>query len=310
MNEYRQDWTAYTSPIKAEPLTFDWEIKESAIPTDHTMVSVRYAPKEAPHIGKGRWTLPLSLIHNEKFLEKLAEEGIGFQNQATRDRIECTDRQTVNIQTHWETYKEKAHKIAKEITKECVYKINSHIKAIEKDLKETNNVPDISTNRERQTHKAYLTNQLKQLKKKEAKNQTDLLKAKLANHGECLGGIWSALGKEKRPRNPIHRLKIPNTNPPQYECNTKRMAEIARNHHDSIQDKDISPDENPEDYEMLLNEVLSEIPMSQCLEEPDNTTMSWKVTEDQVSKALHRTKDGTATGLDGCPYELWKALEK
>ena len=38
--------------------------------------------------------------------------------------------------------------------------------------------------------------------------------------------------------------------------------------------------------------------------------MSWKVTEEQVSKALHRTKDGTAIGLDGCPYELWKALEK
>ena len=37
----------YTSK-KAEPLTFDWEIKESAIPTDHAMVSVRYAPKEAP----------------------------------------------------------------------------------------------------------------------------------------------------------------------------------------------------------------------------------------------------------------------
>ena len=70
---------------KAEPFTFDWEIKESAIPTDHAMVSMRYAPKEAPHIGKGHWMLPLSLIHNEKFLEKLAEEGIGFQNQATRD---------------------------------------------------------------------------------------------------------------------------------------------------------------------------------------------------------------------------------
>ena len=198
----------------------------------------------------------------------------------------------------------------KEITKECIYKINSCIKAIEKDLKETNNALDISMNRERQTHEAYLTNQLKQLKKKEAKNQTDLLKVKLANHGKRLGGIWSALGKEKRLRNPIHRLKIPNTNPPQYEHNTKRMAEIARNHHDSIQDEDISPDENPKDYEMLLNEVLSEIPMSQRLEEPDNTTMSWKVTEDQVSKALHCTKDGTATGLDGCPYELWKALEK
>jgi exonuclease III len=37
----------YTSK-KAKPFTFDWEIKESAIPTDHAMVSVRYTPKEAP----------------------------------------------------------------------------------------------------------------------------------------------------------------------------------------------------------------------------------------------------------------------
>ena len=113
------------------------------------------------------------------------------------------------------------------------------------------------------------------------------MKAKLANHGKCLGGIWSALGKEKRPRNLIHRLKIPNTNPPQYERNTKRMAEITWNYHDSIQNKDINPDKNPEDYEMLPNEVLSEIPLNQCLEKPDNMSISWKVTEDQVRKALH-----------------------
>jgi len=33
---------------KAKPFTFNWEIKESAIPTDHAMVSVKYAPREAP----------------------------------------------------------------------------------------------------------------------------------------------------------------------------------------------------------------------------------------------------------------------
>lgn len=68
-----------------EPFTFDWEIKESAIPTDHAMVSVRYAPKEAPQIGKGRWTLPLAIINNEKFLEKVGEEGVTFLSRATRD---------------------------------------------------------------------------------------------------------------------------------------------------------------------------------------------------------------------------------
>jgi len=65
-----------------------------------------------------------------------------------------------------------------------------------------------------------------------------------------------------------------------------------------------------EDYDTALNDILNNIPKNQCLEEPERTTMSWKTTEDQVCRALHRMKDGTATGLDGCPYELWKALEK
>jgi len=295
---------------RVEPFTFDWVIKESAIPTDHAMVYVRYAPKEAPQIGKGRWTLPLSLLRNEKLLEKIAEQGIKFQTEMTRDRLERTDRQTANVQTHWEAYKNNICKLAKEVAKECYHKITSCIMALEKDLRETNNKPDISTNRETQTHKAILTSQLKHLKKKDAKNRSDLMKAKLANHGERLGGMWSALGKEKRPRSLIHRLRIPNTNLPQYERSSKRMAELACDHHDTLQSEDIDPNMSIEEYDTLINNFLNEIPESQRLEDPDRTMMSWKITEEQVSKALQRTKDGTATGLDGCPYELWKTLEK
>jgi len=65
-----------------------------------------------------------------------------------------------------------------------------------------------------------------------------------------------------------------------------------------------------EEYDTLINDFLNEIPESQHLEDPDRTTMSWKITEKQVSKALQCMKDSTVTGLDGCPYELWKTLEK
>ena len=295
---------------KAEPCTFDWDIKDTAIPTDHAMVSVRFAPTNAPQMGKGRWTMPLSLLDNEKLLEKLADQGTILQSNLTRDRIERTDRQIANPQTHWEAFKNAIRKATKEVAKEHLYKITSHIKAIERDLRETNNNQDTTTNGEMQTHAAYLASQLKHLKKKEAKNQRDLLKAKLANHGERLGGIWSALGKEKRPRNPIHRLKIPNTTPPQYERNSKRMANLARNHHDTMQNADIDRNMSPEQYNTKLNNLLRDIPENQCLEDPERTAMSWKVTEDQVRRALQRTKDNSATGLDGCPYELWKALER
>jgi len=112
------------------------------------------------------------------------------------------------------------------------------------------------------------------------------MKAKLANHGERLGGMWSALGKEKRPRSLIYRLRIPNTNLPQYERSLKRMAELACDHHNTLQSEDIDPNMSIEEYNTLINNFLNEIPESQRLEDPDRTMMSWKITEEQVSKAL------------------------
>jgi hypothetical protein len=164
--------------------------------------------------------------------------------------------------------------MAKDAAKECYYKIVSCIKVIKKDLREMNNNQEISMNRNTQVHEAYLASHLKHLKKKEARNQKDLLSAKLANHGKHLGGIWSVLGKEKRPRNPIHRLKIPNTNPLQYECSSKRMVELAHTHHDTMQDEDIDQDMSPEEYNTKLDDILSDIPKNQCLEELERTTMS------------------------------------
>ena len=38
--------------------------------------------------------------------------------------------------------------------------------------------------------------------------------------------------------------------------------------------------------------------------------MNWKITENQLSKALLLSKDRSATGLNGIPYELWKTLQK
>ena len=61
--------------------------------------------------------------------------------------------------------------------------------------------------------------------------------------------MWSALGKEKRPQNLIHRLKVPNSNLPQYKHHSKRMAELTQDHCDALQDKDINPSLTLEEYD-------------------------------------------------------------
>ena len=169
---------------KAEPYTFNLEIKESAIPTDYAIVSVRYAPKEALVISKGRWMMTLALLDNKMFMERVAEKGTKYQNRVMHDRIKCTDRNIINTQIHWESYKNTIRKIAKDIVKENYHKTMLHIKVIEEDLRMTNNNPEISTNGNLQAYEAYLANHLKHLKKKEVQNWKDHLSVKLANHGE------------------------------------------------------------------------------------------------------------------------------
>ncbi|KAN0112051.1 hypothetical protein V8E52_007968 [Russula decolorans] len=61
------------------------------------------------------------------------------------------------------------------------------------------------------------------------------MRAKIAHHGEKPGGIWTAINKEKKPRDLILRLRIPDTEPPQYERSSARMAELAKNYHESLQ---------------------------------------------------------------------------
>ena len=55
---------------------------------------------------------------------------------------------------------------------------------------------------------------------------------------------------------------------------------------------------------------LEAIPASQVLENPRETNMNDFLNEQSVQTALYLTSNGTATEIDGCPYELWKALEK
>jgi len=77
-----------------------------------------------------------------------------------------------------------------------------------------------------------------------------------------------------------------------------------------LQNKGINPNMNPDEFDKNLSHLLNDIPISQRLPEPDRLRMNWKITEDQLSKALLLSKDGSTTGLNGIPYELWKTLQK
>jgi len=153
----------------------------------------------------------------------------------------------------------------------------------------------------------FLINELDHLERVKAKNQRNKMRANLAIQEERLGGRWSALCKEKKPCNMILRLKVLNANPTQYKRCTKRMAELARSHHESIQNNDV--DQNVEEWMRAIDEALRAILESQCLPEPERSPLNWKAAEDHIRQALDLLKDRTAAGLDGCPNKLWKKIK-
>ena len=87
------------------------------------------------------------------------------------------------------------------------------------------------------------------------------------------------------------------------------MAELARNYHDELQQKDLE-DHSLIEFKARITPVLNRIHENQILKEPEGTKMNEQITESQINDTLHLSKNGSATGMDGCPYELWKILKE
>jgi hypothetical protein len=55
------------------PNVFNWNMTLTPVPTDHWIVLVKYALKDSPYIGKGRWTWYLPSLQNQTLVDKVIE---------------------------------------------------------------------------------------------------------------------------------------------------------------------------------------------------------------------------------------------
>ena len=168
--------------------------------------------------------------------------------------------------------------------------------------------PDFNLRDDLRTNKAFIASEITHLEKARANEYRDTFRAKLLIQGKKPGGAWSKLGKLRCPRDPIHRLKSPNSNPPQFERHLKRMARVARNYDENLQNEGINYNLSQDEHENKTRTFLKHIPKEQTIPEERATPMNWPVREEQVKEAIRTSKNGSATGMDGCPYELWKKL--
>ena len=187
--------------------------------------------------------------NDKKLIAAISMRGIRLQKDLENLKANDTDRESSNPQRLWRDLKGFIQVITKAMMKQSFLKTNSRIKAIEKDRNETKQHPDFGSSPPLQRHEAFLASELDYLEQKQGKHKKDALQAKLASHGEKLEGIWTAMSKDKKPKDLIQRLKVPNSFPPKFEQDSKRMANLARNYHNDLQKQDQNK-EDPEETKM------------------------------------------------------------
>lgn len=85
------------------------------------------------------------------------------------------------------------------------------------------------------------------------------------------------------------------------------MADIAREHHTTLQDDGICSERSAERDETTTG-VLNTLKPRVSPEQKE--TLAAKLDENDVESALRLTKNPASPGLDGIPYEVWKAINQ
>ena len=275
------------------------------------MVSTKYAPSHAPFVGKGRWTMQIPALKDDTLMKRVIDRGLALQEVIKNSDNAQQMNNDRTPQLLWANFKKEVAKITKKHSSESRGKLTKKMRDLEKEIRNLATNPEFDTDNRIRANETFLAKELETLKRIEARDRKDDLRAVITNHGEVLGGVWSAMNKDRKPRDLLYRLRTPDSpnNAPRFERDTRRMAKLARDYHESLQRTDDNPDDALE-WDRRAENALNEVKENQRLTEQDINNTEWLITYAQVWKALKLAKTGTATGLDGCPYELWKELDR
>ncbi|KAG2738233.1 hypothetical protein P692DRAFT_20702148, partial [Suillus brevipes Sb2] len=135
-----------------------------------------------------------------------------------------------------------------------------------------------------------LESEINHLEKKRFKNLQLRSKAKWSAAGETISKYWCKINTPKKPRDIIYQLKIPNSN--RLTSHSGKMAEIAKQYHESLQQENIHPA-----IQMRKNEAkqktMNEIPNEQKFND-NNSPLSQPLEEHHIHEALYSSKSGSA----------------
>ena len=295
----------YTQP-DASQFLYDWAINASQVPTDHKVLLVKYAPGDAPFIGKGRWSWPLGLLHDTALTKQVIMLGQSLQNDI---HTLPEDDRSKNLQTLWEMFKVNITRVAKAAARTQLAKIERKKTNLKKDLATTLCSETLDSEEDTRRNVIALEREIDHLEKMRYKSAHLRAQATWQLKGESINKYWTKVNNPRTPRDLIRRLRDPETN--KIETRSDKMTNITAQYHKNLQREGLLPETNHL-RQAAITEALDAIPLSQRLTNPDSelSPMNEILPRDKIERALRNVKLGTAPGPDGIPYEVWKHLDR
>ncbi len=286
----------------------EWRICESGVKTDHSLILVQLTSENAPIVGAGRPIFPLQLLRDKKLAKIMKLRGLEACSELDRLTTGSVRTEDTNPQVILSKLKSDLMKLARSREREVVPRLLAEIREIERALKCVKARKD-TPEHERLAEAAALTKQVRQLKQLRYKQQQQNSRATHRLFGDRPTKYWSKLHRETAPRDIIPSFKkegsVGAAGEKVYELDSVKMAEMACQHHMNVQ-RDEPDSRPPEQRELDITIALDSLDLR--LDEQQADDMGGEITYDECTRALRVAKNGTAPGIDGIPFELWKTL--
>ncbi|KAI0703851.1 hypothetical protein C8T65DRAFT_741201 [Cerioporus squamosus] len=298
--------------IYVTPTIFDgareWRVCKAGVKTDHSLILVQLTSENAPIVGSGRPLFPLQLLRDRKLTKAIKMRGVAAMLELDALEESGIRSEVSNSQRILYRFKTDVTKLARYREREVVPRLLAEISDCEKALKELK-ANRVLAEDAKVAEAAALTKQICQLKQRRFKQQQQNSRAMHRLFGDRPTKYWSKLHRECAPRDVINSFEIEGqlgvAGEKTYEADSGRMAAMARAHHMNVQRDGPGmklPDEREGDIREALDSLEATVTDDQA-EELGNT-----ITYDECILSLRFAKNGTAPGLDGIPFELWKTL--
>ncbi|KAF5375493.1 hypothetical protein D9615_009178 [Tricholomella constricta] len=284
----------------------EWKIEPSGIPgTDHRMVSVQVAHRNAPWVGKGRWSIPNHVLKDKLFRATVRKEGL--KTVEDLEQIQHTRTHEKNPQTVFANFKAEMMQLARQRDKAIIPKIDRQLRELQDALDRVNN-DTTSEDDDRRVASAEIEAKIRALNQRKHQDKRKSAAARNRLEGETICKYWTSTNKASKPRDMIMELKkcqpLGPQQQPEYETNSKEMAELGRDYHDALQKEEDAT--NPDIREQKIVKALNQVKTKTS--EAQKQDLGSLIARAEVVEALTKAKNNTAAGLDGATTELWKTI--